>query len=77
MLRSDNGKMFWVEAANMAVYLLNLLPTKALNFHVPFEKWYYSKPTVEHLRIFGCVCYMHIPEDKETSLTRNLMLGSS
>lgn len=38
-------KEFWTEAINMAVHLLNLLPTKALNFHVPFEKWYYRKPT--------------------------------
>jgi hypothetical protein len=33
-------KNLWVEAANTAVFLLNRLPTKALQQKTPFEAWY-------------------------------------
>ena len=31
---------FWAEAANMAIFMQNQLPTKALNDKTPFEAWY-------------------------------------
>ncbi|KAK2426495.1 hypothetical protein QL285_025158 [Trifolium repens] len=34
-------KKFWAEAANTAVFLLNRLPTKALQKKTPFEAWIY------------------------------------
>ena len=33
-------KKFWAEAVNTSVYLLNRLPTKALEFETPYEIWY-------------------------------------
>lgn len=50
-------KSFWAEAVNTSVYLLNLLPTKALNGKTPFEAWFERKPSMEQLRIFGCVLH--------------------
>ncbi|KAA3458814.1 Retrovirus-related Pol polyprotein from transposon TNT 1-94 [Gossypium australe] len=41
-LLHDKGlpKEFWVEAANIAIYLLNRLPTKTLHKRTPLEAWY-------------------------------------
>lgn len=50
-------KSFWAEAVNTSVYLLNLLPTKALNGKTPFEAWFERKPSMEQLRIFGGVLH--------------------
>jgi len=58
LLKSMNvpGK-FWGEAVKTAVYLLNRSPTKSLTRKTPFEVWYGRKPSVRHLRTFGCKVY--------------------
>ncbi|KAL3523116.1 hypothetical protein ACH5RR_015950 [Cinchona calisaya] len=58
-------KPFWSEAFNASVYLLNRLPTKALKNKTPYEAWYDVKPSVQHLRVFGCIYFYHIPEQKK------------
>jgi hypothetical protein len=40
-----------------AVYILNCSPTKALNGRTPYEAWHGRKPTVSHLRVFGCLAF--------------------
>jgi hypothetical protein len=41
-----------------AVYVLNRCPTKSLNNKTPYEAWHGRKPTVSHLRTFGCVAFV-------------------
>jgi len=48
---------FWAEAVATSVYLLNISPTKAVMNQTPYEAWHGRKPSVSHLRIFGCVAY--------------------
>ena len=33
-----------------------------------FEAWYGKKPNVEHLKVFGCMAYVHIPKDERHKL---------
>ena len=40
-----------------AAYLLNRTPTKALNWRTPFEIAYGKKPSLAHLRFYGCRAY--------------------
>jgi hypothetical protein len=42
------------EVTITAVYLQNRLPVKSLADHTPYEAWHGRKPTVNHLRVFGC-----------------------
>jgi hypothetical protein len=49
---------FWGEAVITAVYLLNRVPTKAVEGRTPFEVWYGKKPVVHHLKTFGCIVYV-------------------
>ena len=57
-------KEFWPEAVNTSVYLLNRLPTKALENKTSSEAWHGVKPNIDHLRVFGSLCYIHIPDVK-------------
>ncbi|BBH04991.1 transposable element gene [Prunus dulcis] len=50
----------WAEAVHTAVYLINRCPTRALGDKTPFEAYSGRKPGLAHLKIFGCVCYVHI-----------------
>nr|KYP36517.1 Retrovirus-related Pol polyprotein from transposon TNT 1-94 [Cajanus cajan] len=68
-------KTFWAEAVNTSVYLLNLLPTKALKGKTPYEAWCGRKPSVEHLKIFGCVCYTHVPNVKRDKIDHKCEVG--
>ncbi|XP_052724120.1 uncharacterized protein LOC128193958 [Vigna angularis] len=58
----------WGEVVSTAVYLLNRSPTKALSECTPEEAWSGIKPTVYHLRIFGSVCYKHVPDERRRKL---------
>lgn len=45
------------EAVSHATYLINRIVTRSLNRQTPYEALRLKKPTVEHLKVFGCVCY--------------------
>jgi len=49
-------------------YLLNRCPTNRLKEKVPEEVWSRRKPLVSYLRIFGSLCYKHIPDAKRRKL---------
>ncbi|KAL0340718.1 UNVERIFIED_CONTAM: Retrovirus-related Pol polyprotein from transposon TNT 1-94 [Sesamum radiatum] len=61
-------KAFWAEAVYTAVYLLNRCPTKAVQNMTPIEAWSGKKPSAKHLRVFGSICYVHIPTEKRHKL---------
>ncbi|KAI4387537.1 hypothetical protein MLD38_005363 [Melastoma candidum] len=50
--------MFWGEAVKTAVYLLNRAPTRSVQGMTPYEAWHKRKPSVHHLRTFGCVAHV-------------------
>jgi hypothetical protein len=58
---------FWGEAVSTACYVLNRSPTKKLN-KVPEAIWSGHTPSVKHLRVFGCLCYKHVPDQKRKKL---------
>ncbi|XP_071713505.1 uncharacterized protein [Rutidosis leptorrhynchoides] len=51
---------YWVEALHMAAYILNILPSSAINHDVPYTRLYHHKPNYTTLRVFGCLCYPHL-----------------
>ncbi|KAE8676544.1 hypothetical protein F3Y22_tig00111584pilonHSYRG00119 [Hibiscus syriacus] len=42
--------------------VINRLPQPRLGFVSPFEKLWNIKPTVSYFRVFGCVCYVFVPD---------------
>lgn len=59
---------FQGEAVAIAAYLLNKCPNKRLKEKVPKQYWYERKPLVSHLKVFGSLCYKHIPDAKRKKL---------
>jgi hypothetical protein len=48
---------YWAEGLHTATYLLNCLPTTAIQTVCPHLALFDSTPSYEHLRVFGCTCY--------------------
>ncbi|CAL9221762.1 unnamed protein product, partial [Arabidopsis halleri] len=51
---------FWVEALHAAVHVLNITPSKAIQNQIPHTLLFRQKPTYEHLRVFGCLCFPNL-----------------
>jgi len=45
------------EAYITAAYLLNRTPTRSIQWKTPFEIAYHKKPSIAHLKLFGCRAY--------------------
>ncbi|KAL0364520.1 UNVERIFIED_CONTAM: hypothetical protein Sangu_0549600 [Sesamum angustifolium] len=56
-------------------------PTKAVQNMTPIEAWSGKKPSAKHLRVFGSICYVHIPTEKrhklEEKTEKGIFLGYS
>ncbi|GKD59252.1 ribonuclease H-like domain-containing protein, partial [Tanacetum coccineum] len=65
------------EALNMAIQLLNILPSTAIANDIPYTRLYDKYPNYTLLCIFGCLCYPHIyPSHKlELRVTPSILLG--
>lgn len=64
MIESSTPLKFWVQACQVAVFITNRIITAALpNNMTPFEAWHYRKPSVAHLKVFGCKAYRLIRKE--------------
>ncbi|KAL0746141.1 hypothetical protein Bca101_101276 [Brassica carinata] len=72
---------FWGDAVQTACYLINQIPTKVLKNLSPFEVLNKSKPYIDHLRVFGCLCYVWVPGEQRNKLeaksTKAMLIGYS
>ena len=62
------GHEFWAKAMDTACYLVNRSPTSTLIDKTPQEVWNGKKPSIKHLKVFGCDAYVHVPKEKGSKL---------
>ena len=51
-----------------AIYIMNRTPTTAVHDVTPKEKFSSRKPDLSHLKVFGCIAYVHVPDELQTKL---------
>jgi len=49
---------------DIACYLINISPSSMLEDKTPHKVYTSKKPSLSHLRVFGCDAYVHVPKDK-------------
>ncbi len=54
--------------AAIVVYIMNRTPTTVVHGMTPEEKFTRKKPDVSHLIVFGCITYVHVPNEKRSKL---------
>jgi hypothetical protein len=62
------GQEFWAEAVGTTCYLVNRSPSSVLDDKTPHEVWSGKKPSLQHLRVFGCDAYVHVPKENRSKL---------
>eukprot|EP00253_Pinus_taeda_P021064 PITA_21064 len=62
------GQEFWAEAVETTCYLVNRFPSSTLEDKTPQEVWTGKKPSLSHMRVFGCDAYVHVPNEKRTKM---------
>ncbi|KAL5810306.1 hypothetical protein ACOSQ4_026874 [Xanthoceras sorbifolium] len=67
-LHAGLPKMLWAEAVNTAAYLINRGPSVPLDGGIPEEVWSGKEVNVSHLRVFGCISYVHIDSAERSKL---------
>ena len=68
-------KCFWAEAAMTAIYVKNRLPSPKIHDKTPFEIVCKSKPSVKHMRVFGCQAYILTPSEKRLKWDPKARIG--
>jgi hypothetical protein len=69
MLNEKNLRnYFWAEVVATVVYIMNRTPTTAVHGMTPEEKFTGKKPDVSHLKVFGYITYVHVPDEKRSKL---------
>jgi transposase InsO family protein len=61
-------KGYWGDAVMTACYLINRIPTKVLHDVSPYEVLNGTKPSINHLKVFGCACFVFIPGEQRNKL---------
>jgi hypothetical protein len=62
------GHEFWAEAVGTTCYMVNLSPSSVLDDKNPHEVWTGKKTSLEHLRVFGCDSYVHVPKENRSKM---------
>ncbi|GBP34055.1 Retrovirus-related Pol polyprotein from transposon TNT 1-94 [Eumeta japonica] len=60
----------WAEAVNCAVYILNRTSSSQTPGKTPYELWNGTKPELGHLKVFGSIGYVHVPDQLRTKLEK-------
>jgi len=69
MLNEKNlPNYFWAKAVAIIVYIMNRTPTMVVHGMTLEEKFTGKKLDVSHLRVFGCIAYVHVPDEKRSKL---------
>lgn len=68
MIHANLPKSYWGYAVLNAAYIRNRCISNVLDGKSAFEIVEGRKPDLEKLRVFGCVCYSHVPDEKRKKL---------
>lgn len=74
MVRAYLPLSLWSKAFQAVTYLINRLSFSVLDSKTPFELLCTIQPSYDHLRVFGCICYLNTRLYVATKLDVRLVL---
>jgi len=68
-------KHFWGEALYTMMHVINLTLTMILDSEVPNKIWFGKNVSYDHLLVFDCKAFVHIPRDERCKLDAKTRQG--
>ncbi len=68
MVNKSMPHHYWAETIVTTIYIMNKTPTAAMHGMIPKEKYSGRKPNLSHLKVFGCIAYVHVLDELRTKL---------
>ena len=59
---------FWIHTVKAKLHAYNVTPIKHADYKTPKELWSGQKPNISHLRVFGCLVWVHILKKRRHKL---------
>ena len=59
---------FWAKAVHTAIYIMNRTSIAAIHDITPEQQFTGTKLDVSHLKVFGCIAYVHVRDKLRTKL---------
>ncbi len=66
---------FWPEAFAQASYAMVRLASSSRGGKTPYELWFNRPPSLAHLRVFGCVCFVVLNKTTKSTWSRSPYLS--
>lgn len=60
LFQAQMSPTYWVEALHVAAHIINILPSSSINHTTPHFLLFGRRPTYDHLRVFGCLCFPNV-----------------
>ena len=70
MNENNMSHCYCAKVVSTAVYIMNKTPTAAVHDVTPKEKFSSRKRDLSHLKVFGCIAYVHVPDELRTKIGR-------
>ena len=68
MTEKNMPHFYWVEVVNTIVYIMNRNPIVAIHGMTLKESIIGKKPNLSHLKVSGCLSYVHVPDEWSSNL---------
>jgi hypothetical protein len=72
-VRAGLEKRFWSEVVPTTCYLISKSPTSSILNKTPMEVRMVTNPSLQHIHVFGCEAYGHVPKEKWSKLYNKVM----
>ena len=73
LYQANMPKSFWAESITTAAYILNRLPSDAIDDAIPFELWHQKSLSIHDLKSikpFGCMVEAHVSKTRRKKLSK-------
>jgi hypothetical protein len=61
---------FWVKAVKTTIYMVNMSHSLVVVNMTPNEVWFGKNPPVEHIKLFGCDPFVHVPKENRSKMDK-------
>ena len=68
MNEKEMPEYYWAKVLHTSIYIMNKTSTATIHGMTPEEMFTRKKPYLSHLKVFGCLAYVHVPDELRSKM---------